>query len=305
MRKAFFDELKTIFETRRDAILLTGDLGWNVFEGFKDCYKDSFYDVGVAEADMIGIASGLAHCGKKPYCYSIIPFLTMRAFEQIRMDVAYHNLDVRLIGFGSGFTYGLEGFSHFGLEDIALMRSLPNMTVVSPSDKAMAKALARVSYDHKGPLYVRLGKTEGIEVHTPDIDFKIGKAITICEGRDVALIATGSMVSTAVLVADMLNKDGMSATVIDIHTIKPFDAEAVLGAANNHPAIFSMEEHYTEGGLGSAVAEILAENAYAGLFRRIGVKKLEQISGSAEHLKERYGLSRGKIYDTIKKELKR
>jgi transketolase len=160
MRDGFIEKLEKIAVLHDDLFLLTADLGFRLFDGFQANHPGRFIDVGIAESNMAGIAAGLALSGRKVYCYSIIPFLVMRGYEQIRVDIAFHNLNVRLVGVGGGFTYGLEGFTHFALEDLALMRALPNMTVVIPSDRAQAEALAEASYEHEGPMYIRLGRTD-------------------------------------------------------------------------------------------------------------------------------------------------
>jgi transketolase len=304
MKTAFVESLKEMYRTKEDLFLLSGDLGFRIFDDMRASCLERFYDVGIAEANMIGIASGLAHSGKVVYCYSIIPFLIMRTFEQIRIDVAYHNLNVKLVGFGSGFTYGLEGFTHFAFEDLALMRTLPNMTVIAPADKVEAREIARLSYEHQGPLFIRMGIHENFDVHEGPLTLTIGKAISLNEGKDIALIATGSMVSTAKLVVALLKNKGISAALIDMHTIKPLDVEMVKRLASSHAAIFTIEEHYLEGGLGSAVAEVIAENGYYGIFRRIGIQRLERFMGKYEHLKDKYGLTAPKISEFILKNMR-
>jgi transketolase len=300
MREAFFQSLVEVAEIREDIFLLTGDLGFKLFDPFRNKYPDRFFDVGVAESNMIGIAAGLALSGKTVYCYSIIPFLVMRPFEQIRVDVAYQDLNVRLVGVGGGFAYGREGFTHCGFEDIALMRSLPNMTVVVPADPVEARCLAEVSYKHQGPLYIRLGRTGEPVIHEHVPDFTIGKAMFLKDGKKVALFAVGNMVYVAKQVADMLSKKGIRATVINMHTIKPLDVEVISQVASTHEAIFSLEEHNINGGLGSAIAEVLAESRYDGLFKRFGIpNSLKGYIGSADYLRDKYGLTHEKIFETI------
>lgn len=304
MRATFFKTIETFYKKDKSMYVLTADLGYKLFDPFQTACADRFYDIGVAEANMIGVASGLALSGKNVYCYSIIPFLVMRAFEQIRVDIAYHNLSVKLIGVGGGFTYGLEGFTHFGLEDLALMRALPNMTVCVPADPLEAEALAKISCTYEGPLYIRLGKTGEPNIHEKAPDFQIGKALFLKEGKDVALFAIGSMVHTVKQVVETLKKQGIDATLINMHTLKPLDTAAIQQVISTHLAIFSIEEHYTEGGLGSALAEVIAESRYRGRFCRIGIDSLnDQHVGHAEHLKDKYGLTVEKISGTIIRKL--
>ncbi len=304
MRAAFFNTLRKKYEEDSRTFVLTADLGYKLFDPFQEACSDRFYDIGVAEANMIGVAAGLALSGKNVYCYSIIPFLIMRPFEQIRVDVAYHNLDIKLVGVGGGFTYGLEGFTHFGLEDFALMRSLPNVSVVVPADPFEAQCLATISHAHKGPLYIRLGKTGEPAIHTALPEFKIGKPIYLSEGKRVAIFAIGSMVHVCSQVLERLRQKGINATLINMHTLKPLDSGAILQAANAHDAIFTAEEHYVDGGLGSAVAEVLAESGKSVLFRRIGVDRLKQCIGNGDHLKEQYGLDADHVFNKIMNDLK-
>ncbi len=299
MRHAFFNTLGELYQDDRDVFILTADLGYKLFDNFKEKSSDRFYDVGVAEANMIGIASGLSLSGKNVYCYSIIPFLTMRAFEQIRVDIAYQNLNVKLIGVGGGFTYGKEGFTHFGLEDFALMRTLPNMTIVVPADPFEAECLAKISYKYTGPIYIRLGKNGDRAIHDRKPDFQIGKPIFINEGKDIAIFAIGSMVYIGKQVVNILKKKGINATLINMHTLKPLDSETINDVALTHEAIFSLEEHYTNGGLGTAIAEVIAETGYNGRFRKIGIDGLKKHIGNSEYLREKYGLTTEKIVEKI------
>lgn len=304
MRKAFFKELENMARIHDNIYLLTGDLGFNLFDSFRAKYPERFYDIGVAECNMIGIAAGLSLSGKNVYCYSIIPFLIMRTYEQIRLDIAYNNLNVKLVGVGGGFTYGLEGFTHFGIEDLSLMRSLPNMHVVVPADTKEAEQLARISYVYPFPLYIRLGRTGEPVIHENSPDFKIGKAIIFNEGKNIALFAIGNMVYIAKQVVNMLLNKGIHPTLVNMHTLKPLDSEVVIQIASTHEAVFSMEEHSVYGGLGSAIAEILAETGYKGLFKRFGIpNKLEGYIGKADYLREKYGLTSDKIYEKILHEI--
>jgi len=306
MREAFFKTIEDIADTRDDIFILTGDLGFKLFDSFREKHPDRFYDIGVAEANMVGIAAGLALSGKQVFCYSITPFLVMRAFEQVRVDVAYHNANVRLIGVGGGFSYGMEGFTHFGLEDLVLMRSLQNMTVVAPADPVEASQIARIACEFEGPMYIRLGKNGDATVHSSVPDIKIGKAMTLREGKDIAIFAIGNMVLVGRQVSEMLKRHGIDATLINMHTLKPLDVETIVEYCGSHRAIFSIEEHIVNGGLGSAIAEVLSENNYKGFFRRIGIPaELHKTIGRGNYLREVYGLTPETIYNRIIKEMEK
>lgn len=300
MRISFFASISQEAKNNKNIFVLTGDLGYKLFDHFRDSFPERFIDVGIAEQNMIGIASGLALSGKKVYCYSIAPFLVMRAFEQIRVDVAYHNADVKLIGVGGGISYGMEGYTHFGLEDLALMRSLPNMTVVAPADAYEAQAFARISCEYDCPMYIRLGKNGEKPICKSIPDIQLGKAVKLHDGKDIAVFAIGNMVHVGMLVVDMLKKRGISPTIINMHTLKPLDVEAVLRIASTHGTIFSLEEHIIDGGLGSAIAEVLSEGAYSGRFKRIGISEvIKGVVGHADYLRDIYGLTPSKVYETI------
>jgi transketolase len=300
MRPSFFKTLEELAEQRNDIVVLTGDLGFKLFDRFRAKFPNRFYNVGVAESNMIGLASGLSLGGKNVYCYSIIPFLLMRTYEHIRIDIAYNNLNVKLVGVGGGFTYGLEGITHFGLEDLALMRMLPNMAVVVPADPIEASALAKSSVEHRGPVYIRLGRAGEPCIHEKSVEFKIGQPITLIEGKDIALVAIGNMVCTAQKVASDLERKGLKASLINMHTIRPLNKEMIQQLAATHEYIFTIEEHYKNGGLGSAVLEVLADSGYKGTLERIGIpEKLGSCSGDPEFLRSRYGLTAESILKRI------
>ena len=302
MRDTFFKALEGMAQIHDDIYLLTGDLGFKLFDNFRAKYPERFFDIGLAESNMIGIAAGLSLSGKNVYCYSIIPFLIMRAYEQVRIDIDYQNLNVKLVGVGGGFTYGMEGFTHFGLEDLSLMKALPNMTVVVPADPEEAEQLARISYEYPTPLYIRLGRTGEPSIHSESPNFEIGKGMILSEGKDVAIFAIGNMVYHAKELMDILEKEGFTITLVNMHTLKPLDIELIKECASIHQAIFTIEEHSIVGGLGSALAEVLSENSYKGVFKRIGIpEKLENFIGNVDHQRERYGLTAEKISESILK----
>lgn len=305
MRTAFFKRLESIYAEDRDMVVLTGDLGYKLFDGFKACDSKRFYDVGVAESNMIGLAAGLALAGKKAYCYSIIPFLVMRPFEQIRIDVAYHDLDVRLVGAGGGFAYGLEGITHHGLEDIALMRTLPGMTIVAPADRFEAERFAELSAKHRGPMYIRLGHTDEPDVHDHVPDIETGRALILRQGAGVALVSYGKALSVCAAAADLLELDGINPTLVNVHTIKPLDADAIAAVFEQHALVMLVEEHQYEGGLGSAVAELKVDRDLPGRLRRICIDRDSRQTGRADHLRKEHGINPEAIAASVREEMAR
>lgn len=292
MRKAFIKALTEHAARDRRIWLLTGDMGFSVFEDFANRYPDRFLNAGVAEANMTGIAAGLALSDLMPYIYSITPFVTMRCYEQLRIDVCYQNQSVRVIGGGAGLCYGSAGGTHHALEDISLMRSLPNMTVICPGDPHEVTAAVRYSLEHAGPLYIRLGRDGDPLIHTSDVTLQPGEAITLREGTDVCLVATGNILGNALKAADELQKQSVSTLLISMPFVKPIDREVILSAASATKALFTVEEHSLIGGLGSAVAEVLAESGRPVRFQRLAIPdQFFKEVGSQEYLRELVGLS--------------
>lgn len=305
MRQTFFNSLEDHAGKDRSIYLITANLGFKLFDEFRSHFPDRFIDAGVAEQNMISLAAGLSLSGKKVYCYSIIPFLLMRCYEQIRIDVACQDLNVKLVGVGGGFTYGLEGFTHHAVEDLAIMRAMPNMHIVAPADSEEAKLLVPLANDFNRPLYIRLGRTGDPLLHKSTPDFKIGKGMVLSRGKDVAILAIGSMVYQANLAVEMLKKQNISVTLVNMHTLKPLDADLIKDCAASHKLLITVEEHSVIGGLGSAVAEVLSEGPSRCLFKRIGIpEKLSAAIGHTDFLRDHYGLNAGNIVQTILSKLK-
>jgi len=303
MRTTFIKVLEELAKKDRDVFLLTADLGFKLFDGFRAKFPENFFNMGVAEPNMIGVAAGLALAGKKVYCYSMIPFLIMRTLDQIRVDICYHQAGVKLIGVGGGLTYGREGMTHHAIEDLAVMRALPGMTVIAPGDPLEAEAAVRASLDYPGPLYIRLGGNNDPRVHEGRFDFQIGRGIVIRQGRDLTVLAAGTMLKTAQSAVNRLLALGLEAGLISLPTIKPLDEALILDQAALCRAVFTIEEHSRIGGLGSAVAEVLAEAGWAGLFRRIGLPdRYGGVVGRADYLREKSGLSEEQVFKFIKDE---
>lgn len=264
MRTAFIETLTELAEQDERIWLLTGDLGYSVLEKFAERFPGRYVNVGVAEQNMTGVAAGLAMCGKVVFTYSIANFPTLRCLEQIRNDVCYHNVNVKVVAVGGGLAYGPLGYTHHAVEDLAVMRALPNMAVVAPGDPLETRLATRAVAEWDGPCYLRLGKAGEPAVYDSEPEFKIGRPTLVRGGgRDVTLVSTGGALKTAVEAAALLEARGLSASVVDLHTLKPIDAEA-LRALVNTPVVATVEEHSVVGGLGSAVAEILALTGWRG-----------------------------------------
>jgi transketolase len=271
--------------------LVNPDVGFSVLEKFRDEFPDRYLNVGIAEQNAIGVAAGLALSGKMPYVYSMIPFVTMRCFEQVRLEVAYMKTNVRLIGLGAGLTYGPQGATHHAIEDIAIMRALPNMTVCCPGDPIEARELLKQSFCYDGPIYFRLGKNNEPVIHSQGTKIEIGKAIEVTSGDDLALITTSNMLEQGKKWVDEWAKEGRSATLLSMPTIKPFDEQAVRGIIERGMPIITLEEHNIHGGLGSAVAEVIAESGKGVRFKRIAIPDVySHYVGSQKFLREKFGL---------------
>ena len=301
MRTSFFRSLMELAEADERIFLITGDLGFGVVEPFFKRFPEQFLNVGVAEQNMTGVAAGLALSGYIVFTYSIGNFPTLRCLEQIRNDVCYHAANVKIVTVGGGFSYGSLGMSHHATEDLAIMRALPGMTVVAPGDPVEAAAATRAIAMLDGPAYLRLGRAGEPIVHQTQIDFKLGKAITVREASDITLVATGSMLHLALQVADALAELPYHARVVSMHTVKPLDLDAIDRAARETGAIFTLEEHSIIGGLGGAVAEHLAEGIGARVpFKRLALPaQFSSQVGDQQYLREYYGLSVERIVQTV------
>lgn len=307
MRMAFIDTLTKLARKDKNIYLLSADMGFSVFEDFQQEFPDRFMNMGVAEANMASVAAGLALSGKTVYIYSFAPFVSMRCFEQIRIDICYHNANVKIVGLGGGLTYALEGPTHHSIEDIAIMRALPNMTVICPGDPVEVKLAIEASSYQKGPMYIRIGKKGEAVIHPKDPDFKIGKGIIVQDGHDLTIISTGNMLDSVVSVSKLLEYAGISARVISMHTVKPIDKQLIIKSASDTGIILTVEEHSLIGGLGSAVADILAEEDNLNyFFRRIALSDMfVNDIGSQDYLRRINFLSIEGIFNFILKEYKK
>jgi transketolase len=297
MRSAFIEGLVAVAARDKRVMLLTADLGFMVVEPFANAFPDRFLNVGVAEQNMVGLATGLAEAGFIPFCYSIATFSVLRPYEFIRNGPVAHGLPVRIVGVGGGFEYGASGSTHHALEDIALMRALPSMTVLAPGDAAQTKAVLEASWDLPGPVYYRLGK------NSPKVagldGFALGRADRLRSGQDLLILATGGIVPDAIAAATLLASRGIEATVMAVASLQPAPVEDIQAAIAAAPAVLTLEVHQRTGGLGTLVAEIMAEAGLARPFRRIAADApSDGRIGSTAWLHAQNGLAPAQVADT-------
>jgi transketolase len=304
-RDAFGTALKELGATFPNVVTVDGDVGNSTrTELFAKAFPTRGFNVGIAESNMVGVAAGLAAAGKIPVVSSFACFLICNAFDQIRMCVAYPGLNVKMVGSHAGISIGEDGASQMGIEDVALACALPGVTVIVPADATSAGKATKAMLEHVGPVYLRCGRIELPEIYSADSEFKIGKANQLKDGSDVTIIANGLMVAIALDAAAVLEKSGIKARVLDMHTVKPLDEEAVVKAAKETGRIVVAEEHLMAGGLGSLVATTLAHKCPVPVeFVNVGDRYGE--SGDPHGLLEKYGLTEAAIVDAVKRVQKR
>jgi transketolase len=302
MRNAFADELTKLGNEDPCVVMLSGDIGNRLFDKFKNKHPARFFNCGVAEANMMGVAAGMAMNGLRPVAYTITPFVTTRCLEQIRTDVCYHEVPVTIVAVGAGLSYSGLGPTHHACEDISFLRSIPNMVVICPGDTFEVRAALRASMQQARPVYIRLGKKGEPPVHSGHLaDFEIGKAITIANGRDVCLLSTGNMLPEAVEAARKLKDHGVSASVVSFHTVKPLDYASLEDVFGRFKLIATLEEHSLIGGFGSAVSEWLADSKTpAPKFLRFGTPDaFFKKSGEQGYAREVLGLTGYQIAEKV------
>jgi transketolase len=307
VRNAFAEEITRLAAADPRIVLLSGDIGNRLFDRFKGEFPQRFYNVGVAEADMIGIAAGLALGGLKPVTYTIASFAVYRAFEQIRVDLCYHNLPVVVVGVGSGLGYAANGGTHHSCEDIAVLRALPNMMVVCPADAWEVRALLPQALKSAGPVYLRIGKKGEPAVHESLPAVQLGKAYSLRDGRDVAILCAGTMMPVVLDAANALARQGVSANVVSFHTVKPLDTEFLTRAFGDFPLVVTVEEHSLVGGFGSAVVEWKcdAASAPARLLRLGTADHFLHGATDQDHARQHFGLTAQNIAASIQAALGR
>ncbi|HTA24056.1 MAG TPA: transketolase C-terminal domain-containing protein [Terriglobales bacterium] len=300
MRGAFFQTLVELAECDDRIYLVVADIGFGVVEPFANKFPERFLNVGVAEQNLTSIAAGIAISGKIVFTYSIANFPILRCLEQIRNDVCYHKANVKIASVGGGYSYGPLGMTHHATEDIAILRALPEMTVLAPGDPLEVRAATRAIVEHQGPCYLRLGRAGEPILHESAFKFRLGQAIQVRDGDAITIISTGALLQNAIRVADKLAARGIQARVLSMHTIKPLDEDAILAAARETRAIVTVEEHSIIGGLGGAVAECLAEAGSSVPFKRLGISSAFSSNvGSQEYLRSQANLSPDGILNTL------
>ncbi len=300
-RDSYGNALVELGKEHDDLVVLDADLASATKTGtFKKAFPERHIDCGIAESNMMGIAAGIAAAGKVPFASSFAMFAAGRAFEQVRNSVGYPHLNVKIGATHAGISVGEDGATHQCNEDIALMRTIPGMVVINPSDDVEAKAAVKAAYEHQGPVYLRFGRLAAPVINDrPDYKFELGKGIVMREGKDLTIVATGLMVSESLAAAELLAADGIDAKVINIHTIKPLDEELILAAAKETGKVVTVEEHSVIGGLGSAVCDALCASHPVPVLK-IGMQDVFGESGPAVQLLEKYGLDSKGIYQSIK-----
>ena len=304
-RKAICDVLLKEAETDKDIVVLCSDSrGSASLAPFADAYPEQFVEMGIAEQDLVSVSAGLAHCGKKAFAASPACFLSTRSYEQCKIDVAYSNTNVKLIGISGGISYGALGMSHHSAQDIAAMSAIPNMRVYLPSDRFQTAKLIEALLKDEKPAYIRVGRNPVEDIYTEDnCPFEMDKATVLAEGADAAIIACGEMVRPALEAAKLLEKDGIHATVIDMYCVKPLDKEAIVKAASNAKVVVTAEEHAPFGGLGSMVSQVVGAECPRKVLN-IALPDAPVVSGTSKEVFDYYGMNAEGIAKTVKDALK-
>ena len=304
-RKAICDVLLKEAETDKDIVVLCSDSrGSASLAPFADAYPEQFVEMGIAEQDLVSVSAGLAHCGKKAFAASPACFLSTRSYEQCKIDVAYSNTNVKLIGISGGISYGALGMSHHSAQDIAAMSAIPNMRVYLPSDRFQTAKLVEALLKDEKPAYIRVGRNPVEDIYTEDnCPFEMDKATVLTEGTDAAIIACGEMVRPALEAAKLLEKDGIHATVVDMYCVKPLDKDAIVKAASNTKVVVTAEEHAPFGGLGSMVSQVVGAECPRKVLN-IALPDAPVVSGTSQEVFDYYGMNAEGIAKTVKDALK-
>ncbi len=300
MRGTFARTLVELAQQDERVVLLTGDLGFSVLEAFEDRFPERFFNVGVAEQNMVGVATGLAEAGFIPFVYSIVTFATLRGYEFIRNGPVLHQLPVRIVGVGGGVEYGHNGVTHYGLEDVAVMRAQPGMTVIAPADYEQTRAALLATWETPGPVYYRLGKDDATRLPGLDGRFEPGRAQLIRDGKGVVLLAMGAVATEAVAAAEALTAHGVDAAVVVVSCLNPPPVEDLVAVLGRFPLALAVEAHYVVGGLGSLVSEVVAEQNLGCRVLRCGLRTMPAgVTGSQGYLQDLHGLSSAALVETV------
>lgn len=301
MRTAYLDTLYELAKNDKRVYALISDNGAIVYDKYRRDLSGQYLNLGISEANMIGMAAGMASCGKIPFAYTIGAFLAYRAFEFIRNDVCLQNQNVKIVGTGAGEVYSALGPTHHSTEDLGGLRALPNLTILCPASPLEVRKATEAAYEYEGPVYLRLGTNREPEIYEEDYEFRIGKAVTLRDGKDVTLVGTGSILKDLLDVAEELEPKGIQIRVVNVHTIKPIDKEIIMKAIEETGKIITIEDHNVIGGLGSAVAEVIAEYGKKVKFKRLGLEHFSNGYGTYDEVKCNSGIDKLSIYHCIKK----
>lgn len=301
MRTAYLDTLYELAQKDRRVYALISDNGAIVYDKYRKNLPKQYLNVGISEANMVSMAAGMASCGKIPFAYTIGAFLAYRAFEFIRNDVCLQNQNVKIVGTGAGEVYSTLGPTHHSTEDLGGLRALPNLTIICPASPLEVKKATKASYEHEGPIYLRLGTNKESEIYINDYKFEIGKAVNLKKGKDITLIGIGSMLKDIIKAAECLKTEKIDARVINIHTIKPIDKNMIVKAIEETGKLVVVEDHNIIGGLGSAVAEVVAEYGTGVMFERVGLYDFASGYGTYAQLKDQNGIGIEQICNVVRK----
>lgn len=301
MRTAYLETLYELADKDKRVYALISDNGAIVYDQYRRDLPLQYLNLGISEANMLGMAAGMASCGKIPFAYTIGAFLAYRAYEFIRNDICLQKQNVKIVGTGAGEVYSALGPTHHSTEDLGGLRSLPGLTILCPASPLEVKKATVAAYKHIGPMYLRLGTNKETEIYSRDYEFEIGKGIVLREGNDITLVGTGSILKDILDVAELLSKDGIRASVINMHTLKPIDEGIILQAIEETGKIVTIEDHNIIGGLGSAVAEVIAESGKGVSFKRLGLKDFSKGYGIYKQVKETNGIGIEQIGNEIRK----
>lgn len=301
MRTAYIDTLYDLASKDKRVYALISDNGVIVYDRYRRDLASQYLNLGISEANMLGMAAGMASCGKIPFAYTIGAFLAYRAFEFIRNDICLQKQNVKIVGTGAGEAYSSLGPTHHSTEDLGGLRALPNLMILCPASPIEVKKATIAAYEYEGPVYLRLGTNKEPEIYEEDYKFEIGKAVVLKDGTDVTLIGTGSILKDVLEVAERLHNEGIEARVINIHTIKPIDKDIILRAIKETGKIVTIEDHNVIGGLGSAVAEVIAESGFGVQFKRMGLQRFSNGYGTYAKVKEINGIGIEQICQEAKK----
>lgn len=305
MRTAYLNTLYDLAMHDKRVYAMISDNGAIVYDKYRRDLPGQYLNLGISEANMLGMAAGMASCGKIPYAYTIGAFLAYRAYEFIRNDICLQNQNVKIVGTGAGEVYSALGPTHHSTEDLGGLRALPNLVILSPASPIEVQKATRAAYEYTGPVYLRLGTNKEPEIYTEDYTFEIGKGIELRKGKDITLIGTGSTLKDVLEIAEKLNASGIDARVINIHTIKPIDKEIIIKAIEETGNIFTVEDHNIIGGLGSAVSEVIAEHGEKCVFRRFGLNNFSKGYGTYAEVKDMNGIGIDYIYSNIVENVRR